>query len=187
VLSLAWRRKSQKYEPMKECVMHDSARRLISKFYFDYKVAVDANKVADVGSLNINGAVKDIIHHAVGFDIVDGKGVDVVIKPGVIPAEHKNIYQFVICTSSFMCCPDPVMYKGQIIDLLDKNGILFLTMCSNKCQYRHTTSKNEYGYRDEFRLELRGLESFFSHEFNVLEIGETNYEHPDLFMVAKLK
>ena len=60
-------------------------------------------------------------------------------------------------------------------------------MCSNKCQDRHTTSQNDYGYRDEFRVELKELEKFFSHEFLVLEIGETNYEHHDLFMVAKLK
>lgn len=167
--------------------MHDSARRSIAKFYFDYKSAIDASEIADVGALNINGSVKDIIPHAVGFDIVDGNGVDIVIKPGIIPAEHKNRYQFVTCTSSFMCCPDPVMYKTQLIDLLDKNGTLFLTMCSNKCRYRHTTSQNEYGYKDEFRMELRELEQFFSREFKIREIGETNYEHPDLVMVAQLK
>jgi len=167
--------------------MHDSAKRAIAKFYFDYRTVLDATRVADLGALNINGATKDVIAHAVGFDIVAGKGGDVVIVPGTVPPEHRHQYGAVVTSSSFSFCPDPLAYKKQIIDLLQPGGLLFLTMCSDKCQVRHSTSDNSYGFQDEFRLELRELERFFSTEFEILELTETHYTHPDFILLGKLR
>ena len=167
--------------------MHNSVRRALAKFYFDYKGDLDTTAVADLGALDINGSTKNIISHAVGFDIVEGKGVDVLIVPGSIPDAHRNVYGAVVSISSFQCCPDPALYKRQIIDLLQEGGILFLAMCSNKCNFQHSTSDNKYGYKDEFRLEFRELERFFATDFNILELAETNYEHPDFILIAKLK
>jgi len=167
--------------------MHDSARRAIAKFYFDCRQYLDSTTVADMGALNINGSTKDVIPHAVGFDIVAGKGVDVVIEPGKIPEEHKKKYGAVVSSSSFMCCPDPAAYKKQLVDLLKPGGLLLLTMCSNKCSVQHSTSVNQYGFKDEFRIELKELERFFSSEFEVLELTETNYEHPDFVLLGRLR
>ncbi len=170
-----------------EISVHDSARRAIAKFYFDYRDYLDSVKVADMGALNINGATKDIIGHCVGFDIVEGNGVDVVINPGFIPEEHKGRYGAVVSANSFVFCPDPVMYKKQIIDLLAPKGLLFLITCSEKCRNKHTTSDNRYGFQDSFRTTLRDLENFFSVEFDILEVGEMNYAHSDYVLLGRLK
>jgi hypothetical protein len=167
--------------------MHHSIMRAASKFYFDYKAFVDSSLVADLGALNINGSTKDLIKHAIGFDIVSGPGVDVVIEPGNIPQQYKKIFDVVVSISSFQFCPDPILYKKQIIDLLHPRGYLFLSMCSDKCTEKHTTSNNKYGYADEFRLSRVHFESLFLDEFKILESAETNYEHPDFIIVAKLK
>lgn len=167
--------------------MHPSAARAVAKFYFDYKAYVDSSQVADMGALNLNGSTKDTIRHAVGFDIVAGPGVDVVIEPGQIPEEHRHRYGLVTSISSFTFCPNPVQYKQQIIDLLHPQGYLLLSMCSDKCRTRHTTSNNPYGFGDEFRMGRSVAEEFFSKEFRLLEFNETQYEHPDFVIVGKLK
>lgn len=167
--------------------MHDAARRAIAKFYFDNKQYLDSTRVADMGALNINGSTRDVIPHVVGFDIVAGNGVDVVIAPGSIPDEHKQRYGAVVSCASFTFCPDPAAYKKQLIELLQPGGLLFLIMCSNKCRMQHSTSNNSYGFTDAFRLELKDLERFFSNEFEILELAETNYEHPDFNLLGRLR
>lgn len=167
--------------------MHQSAARAISKFYFDFRSYIDSSQVADMGALNLNGSTKDVIRHAVGFDIVAGPGVDVVIEPGRIPAEHRQRYGLVTSISSFTFCPHPAVYKQQIIDLLHPQGYMLLSMCSDKCRFKHTTSNNTYGFGDEFRMTRQQVEDFFGKEFKILELNETNYEHPDFVVVGKLK
>lgn len=167
--------------------MHTSVARQIKKFYIDYQYFIDNNLVADLGSLNINGAAKDIIKHAVGFDIVNGPGVDVVIEPGKIPDEYLASFGLVLSVNSFVFCPDPFLYRAQIIDLLRPRGYMFLTMCSEKCKEKHTTSSNVYGFGDEFRMERIQAYSFFSDKFSILEFTETNYEHSDYIILGQLK
>lgn len=167
--------------------MHASAARAVSKFYAEFRPYVDSSLVADVGALNLNGSTKDTIRHAVGFDIVAGPGVDVVIEPGHIPAAHRHRYGLVVSISSFTFCPNPVQYKQQILDLLHPQGYLLLSMCSDKCRTKHTTSNNPYGFADEFRMSRQTVEEFFGMEFRLLEVTETNYEHPDLVLVGKLR
>jgi hypothetical protein len=169
--------------------MHDSAKRAISRFYHDpkFKSYIDGNLIADMGALNINGAVRDVIPHCTGFDIVEGPGVDVVLKPGEIPPQHQHKYGTVVSANSFVFCPDPDLYKKQIIDLLTDDGLLLLITCSNKCTQKHTTSNNQYGFEDTFRVEIKELERFFSIEFDVLELSELNYEHPDFVLIGRLK
>jgi hypothetical protein len=167
--------------------MHESARRALAKFYFDYRDALDRVQVADMGALNINGAAKDVIPHCTGFDIVAGPGVDVVITPGNIPEMHRCRYGAALSLNSFTFCPDPSMYKQQLVDLLVEEGLLFMTMCSEKCAVKHTTSNNPYGFGDEFRVKRDELERFFAIEFDILEFCEQNYGHPEYVLLARLR
>lgn len=167
--------------------MHEGARRAIARFYFDNREYLDGTKVADVGSLNINGAVKDVIPHCVGFDIVEGDGVDVIIEPGIIPEEHQKQYGAVIASSSFAYCADPYLYRRQLTDLLVPGGLLLLITCSVKCAVEHSTSNNKYGFKDWIRMEFRGFEKFFATEFEILELAEINYGHQDYVLVGKLR
>ncbi len=148
--------------------MHDTVKNFIRSWYSDNKADIDRAQIADLGSYNVNGGVVDIIPHVVGFDICEGKGVDVVLRPGEIPEEHRNAFDYVVSTSSFTCCPQPEAYKAEIVDLLKPGGQLLLTMCSPKCQFRHSTSPNVYGFQDSFRITPDQTKAFFSTHFAAL-------------------
>ena len=165
--------------------MHGNVFQALSEFYAEHRDELDTGKVADVGALNLNGSAKDVIKHCVGFDIVAGPGVDVVITPGQIPEEHKHQYGGVVSVSSFQFCPDANIYKTQIVDLLGKRGLLFLTMCSPKCRVLHSTSNNQYGFTDSFRAEPAAVGAFFKEEFDLLQLREVENDHCDIVLVAR--
>ena len=167
--------------------MHASVFQALCEFYAEHRNELDSCKVADVGALNLNGSVKDAIKHCVGFDIVAGPGVDVVITPGQIPEEHKHQYGAVISVSSFQFCPDARIYRAQILDLLGPRGLLFLTLCSPECQVRHTTSDNQYGFVDAIRAEPADIARFFKRDFDIQQLREVEDEHSDIVLAARLK
>lgn len=167
--------------------MHHSVRQAIQRFYAEHRAWLDQVRVADMGALNINGSTRDVIPHCVGFDIVDGPGVDVRIEPGVIPDAHRGVYGAAVSVSSFTFCPDPALYKRQLVDLLAPGGLLLLTCCAAQCRARHSTSNNAYGFVDSFRMDLPRLVAFFETDFDLLEITEQRREHPDYVLVGRLK
>lgn len=167
--------------------MHNSVKRAINRFYAENRDVLDQVRVADMGALNINGSTREVIPHCTGFDIVDGPGVDVRIEPGVIPAAHRGVYGAVVSISSFTFCPDPVLYKRQLVDLLAPGGLLLLTCCAAQCRARHSTSRNAHGFVDSFRMGLPQLAAFFETDFDLLEITEQHHEHPDYVLMGRLK
>lgn len=167
--------------------MHPGARRAVQRFYAENRAHLDAVRVADMGALNINGATRDVIPHTTGFDIVEGPGVDVCLTPGHIPPAHRGQYGAVTCISSFTFCPQPALYKRQLVDVLAPGGLMLLTACSPRCRQVHSTSNNPLGFQDSFRLEPRALADFFADAFDILEAGEWAYDHPDCVLVARLK
>lgn len=164
--------------------MHNAIRVEINKWYQDNKQYLDTIEIAELGSHDINGSIKEIIPNSIGFDILEGKGVDVKITPGVIPNEYKNIFGAVITVSSFQFCPKPIEYKKQILDLLKPEGLLILTMCPNICSPGHSTSLNEYGFGDSIRMSQSELQEFFENEFYNIKIFENNEDHPTLILTA---
>jgi hypothetical protein len=167
--------------------MHESVNNELIKWYNDNKDYIDQNKIVDIGSFDINGSVKNVIKHSIGFDIYKGKNVDVVIEPGVIPEEHMFKYGAATSISSFQFSPDSQVYKKQILDLLCDGGLLFLTMCGDKCKYSHTTSPNKYNFKDSVRYTKNELHDIFSPEFNIIELYETMSDHHNLILKAKKK
>ena len=125
-------------------------------------------KVCYLGSLNLNGTIEYM--DKVGFDIIEGPGVDVVIAPGIIPMDHKLKYDTCVSISSFQFCPDPEIYMSEILDLLRNTAgsKLFLTLCHESCKTSHTTSDNRYSFKDEIRFSEEKLIDFFSSEFEII-------------------
>jgi hypothetical protein len=168
--------------------MHKNVREHVEDWYSYNKDLIKSSRIADVGAFNINGSIKDIIPHAVGFDIYDGNGVDVVIEPGIIPKKHIGVYNFVTSISSFQFCPDPNLYKKQITDLLCKGGFLFLSMCSDKCEKGHSSSPNKYSYGDEVRMSLTEIQNFFETDFTITELKYSLVDnHTDVIIKAEKK
>lgn len=110
----------------------------------------DLAPVAELGSYDINGGIRDLVP-VTGFDILAGRGVDVVIKPGAIPAEHHGKYQAVLSLDSFPYDPQPPRYILQILALLAPGGRLLLIACNANCKHQHTTSPNTLGHIDQTR------------------------------------
>jgi len=171
--------------------MHKEVLQEFITFYDRNQEVLDNGNVAELGSYDINGNLKKYIPNGVGFDILEGPNVNVVIEPGVIPEEHRNKYQVVISISSFQCCPHPEIYKKEILDLLCDEGLLFLTMCSIECNGSHSTSPNDYQYEDSFRMTHKELTDFFGNDFDILEIYDPilidSGSHNDTILRAKKK
>lgn len=163
--------------------MHPLAKVEILLWYNNNKSRFINKKIADLGSFNINGTVKDFIPGVIGFDILTGKNVDVVIVPGNIPVEHQNKYGLIITTSALQCCPDSLIFKREIIDLLEPNGEVFVTMCNKTCNYKHSTSPNSYDFQDGIRMNSNDIVTFFYPEFNVISVKESG---TDLFYHGKM-
>jgi hypothetical protein len=165
--------------------MHNSVETELIKWYNDNRNYIDNILIADIGSFDINGSVKNVINHVKGFDIYEGKNVDVVIKPGLIPDEYKFLFGAVTSISSFQFCPDPDLYKKQITDLLCDRGFLFLSMCSDKCEKGHSSSPNKYNYGDEVRMSLTEIQNFFESDFTITELKYILVDnHTDIILKA---
>jgi hypothetical protein len=164
--------------------MHRDAIVYIEEWYTKNQEYLDINDVADLGSYNINGTVKDIIPKVIGFDILKGEGVDVVIKPGIIPKQYRYKFGAVVTTSAFQCCPNPDIFKKQVLDLIKPEGLFILTMCPQSCEAGHSTSPNKYEYKDSIRMSLDELQKFWGEDFTNIEIYENDEDHPTLVLTA---
>jgi hypothetical protein len=111
-----------------------------------YENLICFGKLADLGAYNINGAVKDTFPKCIGFDICEGKGVDVVIVPGVIPPEHQGIYDVVFCVNALNASPNTTEFVDETSIMLKSGGLLFLAYRISKVK-NHSVSPNSYGYK----------------------------------------
>lgn len=157
--------------------MHSAIVKEMKKFRKRYKKELKEWEIAELGAFDMNGSPRDYLPPLTGFDIVEGKGIDVKIKPGVIPKKYHNKFDVVISSSSFHYCPKPELYKKQILDLLKVGGLLWMSMCSHTCKRKHTTSDNEYGFTDCFRVTRKQLKRFLEPEIEAMECYYTGDSH----------
>ncbi len=156
--------------------MHDSIRKELIKFSNMYSEELQG-EIAELGALDINGSPREYLPQLTGFDIVEGKGIDVKIKPGIIPRAHTKKYDVVISSSSFTYCPEPKVYKKQILDLLKVGGVLWMSICAPSCKKNHNTSDNEYKFTDCFRMTKKELKRFLKPEIEAIECYYTKEGH----------
>jgi hypothetical protein len=162
--------------------MHASVRNALC-LWLEVLGGAAGKTVADVGAYNLNGSVKEVLPHAIGFDLVPGPGVDVVVPLGSIPAEHRNRYDLVTSISSFQFCPYPREYKNELLELLKPNGLLFLTMCAASCTTKHTTVPP---YEDCLRMTIEELTALMGPEIVAQDVHltQTGY-HSDVIFVGE--
>lgn len=81
--------------------MHDAARSYVSRFATNQPITV-----VEIGSLNVNGQVRDFFPNATytGIDIVDGAGVDRVADGATYTPRRKA--DLVVCCEVFEHTPD---------------------------------------------------------------------------------
>lgn len=161
--------------------MHYNVKRAFDRWYAGVRAAGEF-KLAYLGAYDMNGTI-DVPH--VGFDIVAGPGVDVVLVPGMVPLEHSGAYDAVASISSFQFYPHPQEYLGEARDLLAPRGWLFLTMCGWHCRGRHGTSSPTYD--DSIRMSPRALRQAAERAgLSVMQVDEVDeHEHHDMVLTAR--
>lgn len=100
-------------------------------------------RVLEVGSLNVNGCVRDLVPHAIGTDMRAGPNVDVVC-PAEKLLEHFGADSFdaVMSLDAFEHVQDWRGFVTNMWGVLKPNGWLVLTMASPK--------KGRHAYPDDY-------------------------------------
>lgn len=115
--------------------MHDSVHAWIDREVDNYG---GAQRVVELGSLDVNGNVRDQIPHVewVGYDIVDGDGVDVVANAHDVGdlAPHADL---VLCLEMLEHDDDPNATFASIAAVLTTDGQCWLSTRSRDFPYHH--------------------------------------------------
>lgn len=152
--------------------MHKSSIDAIHSWFIKiYTTLPNDYLIADLGSYNINGTIKDKLPgKIIGIDLVAGPCVDVIITPGVIPPEHVMRYDALISANAFHYSGDPNEYKSEVLQLLKINGHFVLTMCNSDCKETHTRLPESCRGVDSIRMSLRELVNFWEPEISITRV-----------------
>jgi hypothetical protein len=110
-------------------------------------------RIADVGAYDINGSVKEELAYrddltVVGFDVVPGPGVDVVVTDAGVPTEHMWVYDAVTAVCSIQHCGDVPAFAKRLWVLGMTGAPVYVNMCANNCDGKHSQPENPYGWND---------------------------------------
>ena len=152
--------------------MHPFAKRSFEFFKSSYVIKKKNPKILDLGSMDINGTIKNQIDFEskyIGVDLEPGKNVDVVLEnPYKLPFEDNN-FDFVISISTFEHIEFFWESFIEILRVLKSDGLFFLNAPASGHFHRHRTdnwrfypdagsSLVNWGKKKGFNPEL--LESF---------------------------
>lgn len=172
--------------------MHDTIRQQLAIFKASYAKLLEMGHVADVGALNINGAVKDVIPNAVGFDVFEGPGVDVLITYNQTnddwfiaePLVHFGKYDFVTAANSFQFAPCTFEFKSLMCQLCKRGAVIFVSMCGTSCKTDHSSSPVT---KDERRWNLSEFRGFWETDFDTITATTCSGGHSDLIYIGQRK
>lgn len=155
--------------------MHETALEIGERFFTTYLPKVENARIVDIGSLNVNGSLRDVIHDQfceyVGVDFCEGKGVDVILEdPYHLPFPSNSID---ICVSS-SCFEHSEFFWLLFLEvqrILKPSGLLYVNAPSNGAFHRYPVdcwrfypdsglALMNWGRRNSFETIL--LESFVS-------------------------
>ena len=156
--------------------MHNSAREGFLKFRENYLNKFNNPKIIDLGSLDINGSLKDLINFKseyIGVDIEGGKNVDVVLEtPYSFPFKDNSI-DVVVSVSTFEHVEFFWETFIEILRILKPNGLFFLNVPANGPFHRHETDNWRFYPDSGNALKKWGLKKGFNPE--LLESYTNNY------------
>jgi SAM-dependent methyltransferase len=119
--------------------MHDTAHELGSLF-FDFYWQEKFRKIIDIGSMNINGTLRDVcptMASYVGIDMMAGPGVDVVVSdPYKFPFEDES-FDIAVATSCFEHDPMFWVTFNEIMRLVKSGGYAYINTPSNGFYHGH--------------------------------------------------
>lgn len=122
---------------------HPQQREFISKVKEKFPNYFKNTKVLEVGSLNINGTVRDFFQDCnyIGIDVAEGSGVDIVCQ-GQEYNEKSETFDVACSAECFEHNPYWFETFENMIRLCKKNGLIFFT-CATEGRPEHGTSRTD--------------------------------------------
>ena len=160
--------------------MHESVMRWVSDVVVRHWLA-DADKVLEVGGMNVNGTVRGLFpvaianHGYLSVDILDGPGVDQIVHPGELPFPD-DTFSVVVSTETLEHDPRPWLTVPEMHRVLRPGGRLVLTARGVGCGYHHPPDYWRYT-KEAFRLLLGDA------GFTVIELLD-DPQDPGVFALA---
>jgi SAM-dependent methyltransferase len=153
--------------------MHNSAYKIGAKFLQRYW-SPNMKRIIEIGSLNVNGTLKDFKPQDaewVGVDLEPGDGVDIVIERANRIPFADNTFDLVVATSIFEHDPTFWLTFSEMLRVVKPTGFIYMCAPSNGWVHRHPMDVYrfypdagiglvEWGRREHSNLEL--VESFIS-------------------------
>jgi SAM-dependent methyltransferase len=120
--------------------MHDTALELGRRFFETYARDPDGGIIADIGSMDVNGSLRDVapVHYRyVGIDVAEGKGVDKLAPdPYTLPLARSSV-DIVVSTSCFEHVEFFWLSFLEALRVLKPGGLFYLNAPSNGAVHRH--------------------------------------------------
>lgn len=138
-----------------------------------YKIG---GKVLDIGSLDINGSVRDIFSDCeyVGVDMRGGRNVDIVANSHCLPFQEE--FDCIVCCEMLEHDDNPFLTAKEIERVLKPGGYVIITASGI------SFPKHEFP-SDYWRFTVDGLRVLFKN-FEILEAREDENE---VYLVARKK
>lgn len=133
---------------------HFEQQEFFRKIKSTYPDRFKGKKVADFGSLDVNGSLKSFFDNCeyTGIDIVEGKNVDIVSKAHEFMKDEEEVFDVIV--SGEMLEHDEYWQKSLVrMYKLCKHGGLIAISCAGKDRPEHGTRKsdgNEWGTGDYY-------------------------------------
>ena len=162
---------------------HQEQREFVTSLQQKYSSFFKDSKILEIGSLNVNGTVRDFFQNCdyLGIDVGPGPGVDIVCK-GEDLNHPDNTYDTVLSTECFEHTPSWFEIFKNMIRMTKPGGLVFWT-CASTGRAEHGTKNsrpedspllNNWDYyknltKNDFELRINLDEYFSSYEFTFNE------------------
>jgi SAM-dependent methyltransferase len=114
--------------------MHDTALETANLFFKSYVQEVVGKRILDVGSLDVNGSIRQVAPYGaeyVGLDFNEGSGVDIVLEdPYIFPIESESV-DFVVSSSCLEHSEFFWLLFNEMQRVLKSDGLCYLNAPTN--------------------------------------------------------
>lgn len=149
------------------------------------KYIPSSGRVLEVGSLDINGSVRQFFGDAteyIGVDMQSGAGVDIVLNAhDFLRRFAKRSFDTILCLEMLEHDDNPFKTIKNLHSLLKKGGFLIISTPTTGFPY-HPYPKDYFRYTKDAYVDI------FFRGFEILEIGDINDDlgYPGIVCIGKL-
>lgn len=150
---------------------------IVLRFIEEHKDKLQG-KVIEIGSYNVNGSVRDVIHVTLGVDMREGPGVDLVCPVEALDLPPES-FDACVSTDTLEHVKDWRGFIRKTWDLVKPNGWLVMTMAHQR--------KGRHAYPDDYwRMTPENILMIYP-EASVFELSKEGKKPSSLAWVVQKK